>query len=81
MKLLAGLAGHDLHSKPLTVDVAGPVTFTPDGRIEIALSNASAVPLSVQLSAIGIGIGTISMEIPAGGMRMQLVGQSPKGGW
>jgi hypothetical protein len=81
MKLLAGLAGHDLHSKPLTVDVAGPVTFTPDGRIEIALANTSAVPLSVQLSAIGIGIGTISMQIPAGGMKMQLVGQSPKGGW
>jgi hypothetical protein len=78
MRLLAGLAGHDLHSKPMTVDLAGPVSFTPDGRIQITVSNVAAVPLAVKLSAIGIGIGTITMEIPARQLVMQLVGESPK---
>lgn len=80
MKLLAGLAGHDLASKPITVDVAGPVAFTADGRIQISLANVAAVPLAVELSAIGIGIGTIAMEIPAGEMKMQLVGDAATGG-
>lgn len=79
MRLLAGLAGHDLESKPLAVDVAGPVTFTDDGKIQLQLANVAAVPMSVRLDAIGIGIGTIAMEIPAGEMKLQLVGDVPAG--
>ncbi|MCE9580505.1 MAG: Ig-like domain-containing protein [Deltaproteobacteria bacterium] len=79
MRLLAGIAGHDLHSKPLAIDVAGPVSFGDDGRITIAVANTAAVPLSVGVSAIGIGIGKISMEIPAGQMKLQLVGEPAKG--
>ncbi len=81
MRLLAGLAGHDLHSKPMTVDLVGPVTFTPDGRIQIDVANVAAVPLEVRVSAIGIGIGSIAMEIPAGQLVMRLVGDSPKEVW
>ncbi len=79
MRLLAGIAGHDLHSKPLTIDVAGPVSFGNDGRIQITLANTAAVPLAVGVSAIGIGIGAIAMEIPAGQMKLQLVGEPTTG--
>jgi hypothetical protein len=73
------LASHDLQSKPISVIVAGPLGFLPDGRIQIRLSNVAAVSTSVQISTLGLDVGNIFMEIPAGEMKLQLVSPPLKG--
>jgi hypothetical protein len=68
---------HNLHSYPLTIAVAGPVTFLDDGRMVASLANTAAVPITVSTSAFGglIPAGNIYLTIPAGAMRV--VGVSP----
>ena len=72
-------ANHDLHSKPLTVALRGPLTFLPDGRISIALANDADVPVTVNIKApLGIS-GSVDMVLPAGQMRLQLVSPPVRG--
>lgn len=71
---------HDLHSKPLTLDLRGPMSFLADGRIAIALDNVAAVPIAVAIKEIGIPSGTVSMVLPAHEMKLQLVSPPLRGG-
>ena len=64
--------GHDLHSKPLSVSLRGPMRFLSDGRIAIAVSNVADVPITVKISPL-IGSGNVKMVVPRGEMRLQLV--------
>ena len=74
------LSSHDLHSKPLTVTLEGPVQFLPDGRIAIAVANTADVPLQVNIKApFGI-TGGVKMVIPKGEMKLQLVSPLLRGG-
>jgi hypothetical protein len=74
------LSKHDLHSKPLNLTLEGPVTFLPDGRIAIAVSNTADVPVTVNISApFGIK-GGVTMIIPKGEMKLQLVSPLLRGG-
>jgi hypothetical protein len=74
------LSDHDLHSKPLSVHLRGPVEFLPDGRIVIGASNTADVPVSVNISApLGLG-GAVNMIIPAAEMKLQLVSPPLRGG-
>jgi hypothetical protein len=67
------LAQHDLHSKPLSVGLAGPVVFRSDGRIAIDLRNSADMPIAVGISApFGI-TGTVTLTVPAGEMHLQLL--------
>ena len=67
------LSQHDLHSKPLSVALSGPVAFRSDGRIAIDLRNAAEVPISVGISApFGI-TGAVTLTVPAGEMHLQLL--------
>jgi len=67
------LSQHDLHSKPLSVALSGPVVFRSDGRIAIDLRNAKDVPISVGISApLGI-TGSVTLTVPAGEMHLQLL--------
>jgi len=74
------LSSHDLHSKKLTVSLEGPVTFLPDGRITIALTNTAALPVTITIDAPIVGNGTVSMEVPAGEMKLQLISPALRGG-
>jgi hypothetical protein len=74
------LSDHDLHSKPLSVSLSGPVTFLPDGRISIALTNTAALPVKITIDAPIVGDGTVSMEVPAGEMKLQLISPALRGG-
>jgi hypothetical protein len=74
------LSDHDLHSKPLAVSLSGPVTFLPDGRISIALTNTAALPVKITIDAPVVGDGTVSMEVPAGEMKLQLISPALRGG-
>jgi hypothetical protein len=72
-------ADHDLISKPLSVQLEGPVTFLADGRIVIALANVAEVPVTVNIDApLGLG-GAVNMILPAGEMKLQLVSRPLRG--
>jgi hypothetical protein len=63
---------HDLHSKPLSILLSGPVRFRSDGRIAIGLSNAADVPIEIAISALGLP-GGVSLIVPAGEMKLELL--------
>ena len=73
------LSSHDLHSKPLSVALSGPLTFLPDGRIAIAASNTADIPVTVNISApLGIS-GAVDLQLPANEMKLQLVSPPLRG--
>ena len=74
------LSSHDLHSKPLSVSLEGPVTFLPDGRISIALTNVAALPVSIKIDAPIVGDGLVNLEVPAREMKLQLISPALRGG-
>ena len=78
--LLGGLiaVNHSLHSLPLTAVVKGPVTFLDDGRVRIEQSNVDAINLDIDLTSIA-GNGSVSLQIGAGGMRLNVIGNPLKG--
>src|SRR5262249_4124218 len=69
---LTSLLHHDLHAKPLTVVVRGPVRFLPDGRIAIAVANVADIPIDVNVQG-GTLVGAVRMLVPLGGLKLQLV--------
>ena len=74
------LSQHDLHSKPLSVMLEGPVQFLPDGRIVIQMANVADLPVTVAIEAAALGImGTIQMIVPKGEMKLQLVSAPIRG--
>ncbi len=72
-------ADHDLHSKPLSVDVRGPLRFLPDGRIAIAVANVADVAIDVNIQG-GTAVGAVHMLMPTGGLKLQLVSPPLRGG-
>lgn len=69
---------HDLHSKPLSVALEGPMTFLQDGRISIALQNTADIPIEVNISNFASD-GSVQLLVPAREMRLQLVSPPPRG--
>ncbi len=74
------LTQHDLHSKPLSVSLEGPVSFLPDGRIAIATSNTADLPVEVTISSSIGEVGRVQMVVPKGEMKLQLVSAPLRGG-
>jgi len=73
------LSSHDLHSKPLSLVLEGPVTFLPDGRIAIAVANTEDVPVTVSINApLGVS-GSVQMLVPKNEMKLQLVSRPLRG--
>jgi hypothetical protein len=73
------LAQHDMHSKPLSVSLEGPLEFQPDGRIAIGLRNTTEVPITVGINApFGIS-GTVKLVVPKGEMRLRLMSGAIRG--
>ena len=72
------LTSDDLHSKPISIVLEGPVTFLPDGRFSIAAANTAAVPITINTSSIGIG-GHVDLVMPRGEMGLQLVSRALRG--
>ena len=56
------ILSHNLHSYPLDLQLAGAVTFLPDGRLQIAQISQNALHLHVDL----LGLADIYVQIPAG---------------
>jgi hypothetical protein len=75
LKILGGSGRTDLHSKPVDMLLRGPVTFTPEGRLQVFLTNAADVNIPVNINVLGIvGIGTVTLTIPAGNVSFNLRG-------
>ncbi|HEY5926198.1 MAG TPA: hypothetical protein VIV11_31150, partial [Kofleriaceae bacterium] len=73
------LSSHDLHSKPLSVQLEGPLEFLPDGRIAISLSNTADLPVEIAIDApLGIS-GSVRLIVPKGEMRLQLLSPAQRG--
>jgi hypothetical protein len=72
------LSSHDLHSKPLSVDLAGPVSFLEDGRIGIALTNQADIPVTINVST-PLGSGAVDLTVPKGEMALQLISPAVRG--
>ena len=68
---------HNQHSYPLTMNLAGPVTFLPDGRMVIEQLNANNIEVDVDLNILGL-TPSIYLEIPAGGVKLQYLGEPIK---
>jgi hypothetical protein len=71
-------ATHDQKSKPMSATLKGPITFRPDGRMQVALRNVEDVSLQTNIEVPVLGKGNIDMKIPAGEMRVTLVGPLPR---
>jgi hypothetical protein len=82
--LLGGLGTHNLHSYPTSVTLKGPVTFLPDGRLQVATQNLAAVPLDVTttipnpLGGGNLGTGTLHLTVPQGELHLTLLGEPIK---
>jgi hypothetical protein len=74
------LSTHDLHSKPLSVVLRGPLRFLPDGRLAIAARNVADVPLEVNINAPLNTQGSVKMVLPQGELKLQLVSAPSRGG-
>jgi hypothetical protein len=72
MSIALNLADHDLHSKPLSMTLKGPVTFLPDGRIAISAANTADLPVTVNITSL-VADGAVKMVVPAGEMKLRLV--------
>jgi len=74
--LEAPLGGqHNQHSYPLTMELTGPVTFLPNGRMVINQVNGNVIPISVELTELlGFLGASIHLQIPAGAVKLQYLG-------
>ncbi|HEY1551723.1 MAG TPA: hypothetical protein VGG28_28040, partial [Kofleriaceae bacterium] len=73
------LSTHDLHSKPISVKLEGPVTFLADGRISIAAANIADVPIVINTNTDIAGDGTVSLLLAKGNMGLQLISKPLRG--
>lgn len=74
--LEAPLGGeHNQHSYPLMMDLAGPLTFLPNGRMAIQQLNANPIPVNVELSKLLLLFSAaIDLRIPENGVKLQYLG-------
>jgi len=73
------LSSHDLHSKPLSLALKGPVTFTPDGRMSIAVANIADVPIVINITTTGFISSTVTLKLPTGQMKLTLLSTPLRG--
>jgi Bacterial Ig-like domain len=71
LSILAGVVSHDVNSKPVNLVLAGPVTFLPDGRMQVVLHNRGAVLIPVNISTVGLD-GRITLRVPDGTLSLSL---------
>jgi hypothetical protein len=71
------LSSHDLHSKPISIVLSGPMTFLADGRIAIALTNTADIPIAVNISSITDG--SVSLLLAKHQMKLQLLSRPLRG--
>lgn len=71
LNILAGLVSHDVTSKPVSLVLAGPVSFLGDGRMQVVLHNLGKVVIPVNISTAGFD-GRINLRVPDGTLSLTL---------
>lgn len=71
LSLFLGIVAHDVNSKPVNLVLAGPVTFLPDGRMQVILHNRGAVLIPVNIST-ALFDGRITLRVPDGTLTLSL---------
>jgi hypothetical protein len=75
------VSDHDVQSKEASVVLVGPMTYHPDGRIQINLSNVTPIDMTVNIDPDAfIGDGNVDTQVPVGEMRLQLLSNPLRGG-
>ncbi len=54
LRILGGLAGHDVHSKEVVAYLFGPVSFLKDGRIKLSVTNVNAIVARINVNLLDI---------------------------
>lgn len=70
---LSGVTSHDVYSKPLTLELEGPITFFDDGRMQIAQRNLIAEDITVNAVSFGLVPVEIPLRIPSGGTYLNFI--------
>jgi methionine-rich copper-binding protein CopC len=73
------LSSHDLHSKPISLLLKGPVTFTADGRMSIAVANIADVPIAINITTTGFINSTVTLALPVGQMKLHFLSAPLRG--
>ncbi len=73
LRILGGAVSSDLKSKALPVAFKGPVTFLPDGRMQVALKSLNEANIKVNVRTLFL-TGSLDLKIPAGEMKLNLLG-------
>ncbi|MBZ2189164.1 Ig-like domain-containing protein [Alcanivorax sp. JB21] len=70
---------HDLYSYPLTLNVDGPVSFLPDGRMVIQQTNIGG-PADIQasISLLSFGAAGMTLRIPENGLDLTFLARPVK---
>lgn len=80
LHILGGLANSNLFSRKLTLNVSGPLTFLPDGRMTVTLSNETESVIDVLIEG-SLGTeqfyGEVPIVLPVGSVQMQGVIEAP----
>ena len=67
----------NMHSLPLTLNLYGPVSFLPDGRMEIALTNTQMVDIDVAIDT-PFSPSKVYLKIPKEALIINLVSDPVK---
>lgn len=65
------LLANNMHNYPLTLNLVGPLTFLPDGRLQISQANTNAIPINIKL---GGNTASVNLVMPIGGNKLNYVG-------
>lgn len=65
----------NLHNYPLTMHLKGPLTFLPDGRLQISQISQNKVNLNIVLGGVPLGLSAkVNLAIPTGATNLNYVG-------
>jgi hypothetical protein len=74
LNILGGVASADLQSKEINALLRGPITFEQDGRQQVHLITAKDINITINLTTLSLGTGSVTITIPAGGLSFNLRG-------
>lgn len=75
---LSGVTSHDVYSKPVQLQLSGPITIFDDGRMQIEQRNAVLEDITVNAVSFGFVNVEIPLQIPAEGVWLNFISNAIK---
>ncbi|EKF73560.1 hypothetical protein A11A3_13063 [Alcanivorax hongdengensis A-11-3] len=76
LSIVAGLAGHNLHSTPASAYLYGPIKFLNDGRITLTTTTLNAIKKRIKVNLLGINgldVGYADLLLDKGTFNLKVV--------